>query len=215
MELPLLKGMSRARLQEIVGRLKLNFTKAEAGSRIIEPGSPCTHLCFLLNGSVRMTLTGGADGDFTVKQTLTAPNVIAPEFLFGLSTEYPCGVEALTPAGLMKISKDDYRKLLGADQVLLFNYLNAVSSSSQRSLEGLLGISGGNARERLVYWVTTLTQPGSTDIEFSSNGRELRTVLGMSERSLRPVLERLAAAGAVSDITPYSFKAKSRSALLQ
>lgn len=187
--LPLLKGATQARLNEIVGRLKLHFFKAAAGEEITAAGSPCHSLLFVLSGSVRLRTERGA---FTVEQTLGAPHVIAPDNLFGLSTSYPCSVTALDHVGLMEISKEDYRRMLALDPVFLFNYLNTICADSQRAQSGLLSIAGGTATERLAYWVTTLTQAEATDIVISSTGRELHQMLGVGAAALRAAAEKLA-----------------------
>lgn len=187
--LPLLKGATQARLSEIVGRLKIHFFKALAGEEIMTAGTPCKSLLFVVSGSVKLRMEHGG---FTVEQTLAAPQVIAPDNLFGLSTKYPCTVTALDHVGLMEISKEDYRRMLALDPVFLFNYLNTICAGAQRAQSGLLAIAGGSAPERLAYWVTTLTQPDATDIVISSTGRELHQMLGLTAASLRSAAEKLA-----------------------
>lgn len=212
LQLPLIKGVSRVRLQEIAGRMKLHFVKVRKGGEIAAPGQQCVDLKFLLSGSVRLILTDG-DGDFEVAQTLSAPQVIAPDSLFGLNTTYPCRVEALTDTGIMEISKEDYRRMLAMDPVFLFNYLNTTCSSSQRSQRGLLSIVAGSAAERLAYWVITLTQPGSTDISLSSSSRDLHTLLGISASAMRSATDKMAAAGIIDHVSARALHVSSRSAL--
>lgn len=191
MQLPLLRGASQSKLSEVVGRMKLHFFKAEEGATVVEHGQPCTSLMFVISGSVRLFMRSG-DGSFTVAQTLDAPQLLAPDCLFGYDTVYPCRVTALTPASFMEISKEDFRRMLAMDSVFLFNYLNAICTGSQRGRHGLMSIAGGSASERLAYWVTTLTQPGARDIVITSAAREIHNVLGISASGMRNAVERLA-----------------------
>lgn len=207
LQLPLLKGASRARIQEIVGRFKLHFVKAAPGEVIVDEGSLCESMTFILSGSVRLTATDGAR-QLTVSQTLSAPQIIAPDYLFGLSTVYPCRVEALGAVGLMKIAKEEYRRLLNLDQVFLFNYLNMICAGSQRASQGLMSIAGGSAVERLNYWITTLTQPGSTDIELRAHQRELHSLLGISPAAMRVAVERMGDGASMAD--PHTLRLASR-----
>lgn len=207
LQLPLLKGASRARVQEIVGRFRLHFVKAAPGEVIVDEGCLCDAMIFILRGSVRLTAVD-ASRQLTVSQTLSAPQVIAPDYLFGLSTVYPCRVEAIDPVGLMKISKEEYRRLLTLDQVFLFNYLNMICAGSQRASQGLMSIAGGSAAERLSYWITTLTQPGSTDIELHAGQRELHTLLGISPTAMRAAIERLGDGASMAD--PHTLRLASR-----
>lgn len=186
--LPLLKGVTQSRISEIVGRLKFHFFKAAPSQVVVEAGSACRSLLFVLSGSVRLLVD--RDG-IAVEQTLAAPQVIAPDNLFGLNTAYPCTVKALDHVGLMEISKEDYRRMLALDPVFLFNYLNTICAGMQRAQTGLLNIATGSASERLAYWVTTLTQPDACDIEIRSSSRELHQMLGISAAAMRTVVEKL------------------------
>lgn len=198
MQLPLLRGASQAKLSEVVGRMKLHFFKAAPDEVVIEAGSRCSSLIFVMSGSVRLLMAGG-DGSFLISQTLAAPQLISPDCLFGYETSFPCRVTALTQTSFMEINKEDFRRMLAMDPVFLFNYLNTVCTGSQRGRHGLMSIAGGSATERLAYWVTTLTQPGATDIVISSEGREVHNVFGISANGMRAAVERLAPRAVMSD----------------
>ena len=80
MDLPLFKGVSLSTISQVVGEAKFHFLKYPEGETIIREHEPCTHLTFVIAGSVRLT-TVNANGRFAVSQTLRAPAVIAPAFL--------------------------------------------------------------------------------------------------------------------------------------
>ncbi|MDE6393854.1 MAG: cyclic nucleotide-binding domain-containing protein, partial [Duncaniella sp.] len=88
MTLPLFKGISYARLSEIVGNTRLAFLKYLPGETMLTAGDPCTHIKFIISGKVRLTIRNESDR-VRVSQTLTAPAVISPDFLFGRNTLYP------------------------------------------------------------------------------------------------------------------------------
>lgn len=210
--LPLLKGASRAKLSEVVGRMKLHFFKASEGEVVVESGSPCSSLLFVLSGRVRLSMSGG-DGVFSIGQTLEAPQLISPDCLFGYETSFPCRVTAISKVSFMEINKEDFRRMLALDSVFLFNYLNAVCTGAQRGRRGLMSIAGGSATERLAYWVTTLTQPGATDIVINSSEREIHNVLGISAAGMRAAVERLAPRVVIPDA--HTLQISSRDFLLQ
>ena len=150
MNLPLFRGASHTRLAQTVGEAKFHFLKYPAGETIIRAGDSCTHLTFVISGSVRSTIVNNT-GRFAVGQTLTAPAVIAPDFLFGRTTSYPCTVDALETTGILKISKSDYIRILYSDQVYMFNYLNTLSVNAQKSMVGILSLTGGAIDERIAF----------------------------------------------------------------
>ena len=88
MGLPLFNGVSRDCISQIIEKYKFHFLKYLPGEQIVMAGETCTHIKFVISGSVRSRIEN-ADGRFKVSQTLNAPEVIAPEFLFGKATQYP------------------------------------------------------------------------------------------------------------------------------
>ena len=101
--LPLFHGATTERISDIVGKAKFHFLKYLAGERIITAGEQCTHIKLIISGDARVTITNDSQR-FKVSQTLSAPSVIAPEFLFGRATNYPCTVDAITDTGILQIS---------------------------------------------------------------------------------------------------------------
>ncbi|MDE7153002.1 MAG: Crp/Fnr family transcriptional regulator [Muribaculaceae bacterium] len=213
MNLPLLNGVSRQRLMDIAGKIKFHFLKYLEGETIVRAGEECDHLKFILSGAVRATITN-PDNRFKVSQTLRNPVAISPEFLYGAQTRYPHDVVALEPTGIMQISKSDYLKLLAMDKVFLINYLNLVSSISQRATTGLIPLTSGNLEERIAYWIVALTQRGGTDIELECKKRDLYSLFGVQRSSFIATLDSMKQ----RDIIDYGngwIKVVSRPALIE
>lgn len=194
MNLPLFRGASHTRLAQTVGEAKFHFLKYPAGETIIRAGDPCTHLTFVISGSVRSTIVNNT-GRFAVGQTLTAPAVIAPDFLFGRTTSYPCTVDALETTGILKISKADYIKILYSDQVYMFNYLNTLSVNAQKSMVGILSLTGGAIDERIAFWIIALSQPGGTDIRLTCRARDLCSLFGVQRATFDAALNEMKSKG--------------------
>lgn len=213
MGLPLFKGVSYERLSEIVGTAKFHFLKYLAGERIINAGDACTHIQFVISGSVRVTMSN-ADGRFKVSQTLKAPDVIAPDFLFGRATHYPCTVNAIEPAGLLQISKADYVTILNSDPVFLFNFLNTLSMNAQKAIEGVLAVAAGSLEERIAFWIIALTQRSGTDITLTCRQRDLYALFGVQRTSFIATLERMKERGLI-EYDPTEIRITSRSGLLE
>lgn len=193
MNLPLFRGVSQSRMSAIVGNTKLHFLKYPAGETIVRAGDACSHLTFILSGSVRLT-TVNANRRFSIGQTLQAPAVLSPDFLFGRHTIYPSTVVANGDVSVLKIAKLDYTKLLSTDQVFLFNYINMVAANAQKSVDGIMSLTTGEIDERIAFWISALTQPGSSDIVLSCPKRDLCTLFGMQrsafEAGLKSMKER-------------------------
>lgn len=200
MTLPLFSGVTQQRMAEIVGHSKFHFLKYQPGQRFINAGDECTHLTFLLGGSVRLTLSN-SDGRFRVSQTLTEPDVISPDYLFGRVTAYPCDVEAIDTVNILQVSKADYLHILNSDSVFMLNYLNHLAANAQKTIDGVMSITMGTIADRLALWVSCLTQPRATDITLSCRQRDLCSVFGVQRSSFNHALTDLQDRGLITFTT--------------
>ncbi len=213
MSLPLLKGVSTERLEQIVATTPLHFLKYPEGDKLIFSGSPATHLHFVINGSVRMSMAN-LSGRFRVSQTLVGPDVIAPDYLFGRSTNFPCDVVALESTGILQIAKGDYISMLRSDDVLLFNYLNILAAGAQSRIEGVLSLTDGHLDERIAFWIVALTQRSGKDIVLTCRLRDLYSFLGVQRSVLNATLTDMADRGIIT-FTPTEIRPTSREALVK
>lgn len=212
MGLPLFKGVSYERMSKTVGSCKFHFLKYLPGNTIFEAGEACNDVVFILAGAVRITIKN-PDGRFLVRQTVDAPDVIAPDFLFGRHTLIPGTVVAEDTVSILRINKNDYITILNSDPVFLFNYLNLLSMNAQKAFEGILAVSTGEVAERIAYWISVLTQPRSHDIEMECTHRDLTALFGVPRTTLKAVLEKLKNDGLIN-YTPHLINVLDRRALL-
>ncbi|MDO4320349.1 MAG: Crp/Fnr family transcriptional regulator [Bacteroidales bacterium] len=212
MGLPLFKGVSRARMAETAGKSKFHFLKYLPGETIFRAGDSCVDIAFVISGSVRVKIVN-PDGRFAVGQTIKAPDVIAPEFLYGKITQYPGTVTAVDTTGLLRISKADYMQILNSDNIFLLNYLNLLSMNAQKAVEGILAVSTGNLPERIAFWISALTQARSRDICLECRSRDLASLFGVPKASLKAALDSMTDEGLIS-YTPYCINVHDRRALL-
>lgn len=212
MNLPLLRGVSQTRMSAIVGNTKLHFLKYPAQETLVRAGDPCSHLTFILSGSVRMTAVN-TSGRFVVGQTLKAPAVLSPDFLFGRHTCYPSTVVAIDDVSVLKIAKQDYTHLLASDQVFLFNYINMVAANAQKSVEGIMSLTTGEIDERIAFWISALTQPGSTDIVLACKKRDLCSLFGVQRGVFEAGLQSMKDRGLI-DYSNHEFSVIDRQSLL-
>ena len=196
-ELPLFRGVTRERIASVVGTTRLHFLKFGDGDIIVRAGEACTHVLFVISGSLRISISN-ADERFRINQTLEAPDVVSPDFLFGLSTVYPGTVTAIDNVSVVKVSKNDYLKILNSDEIFLFNFLNYLSMNAQKCVEGVLSMTNGSIEERLAMWVVAMTQPSATDISIVCRQRDLYSMFGTQRSSYMSAIDRLVDSGVIS-----------------
>lgn len=212
MKLPLFQGVSLSTISQVVGEAKLHFLKFPPHELIIREREECTHLTFVIAGNVRLE-TVNANGRFVISQTLRAPAVIAPDFLYGRVTSYPCSATAVDDVSILKISKADYARILTTDPVFMINYLNTLSVNAQKSVEGILSLTTGEIDERIAFWIIALTQPGSYDIKLTCRKRDLCSLFGAQRAMFNAGLESMKERGLI-DYNNNELIVHDRSAML-
>lgn len=213
MGLPLFKGASYKRIQQVIEQTKFHFLKYLDGEPMVEPGQECSHIKFIISGAARVTICN-SDQRFKVSQTLRAPEVIAPDFLFGRATRYPCSATALGTTGIVQVSKQDYVKILNSDPIFLFNFLNVLSMNAQKAVDGVLAVTTGSLEERIAFWIVALTQPGGTDISLACRQRDLYSLFGVQRSSFMATMESLKQRGFI-DYTSNEILVNSRRDMLE
>lgn len=166
--LPLFRGMSEAQLMRMLEICKLRFTTSAAGKVVLQAGELNTHLTFVVSGIVRATFIS-TDGRLSLSQSIKGPDVIFPEYLFGLSTARPATVRSVSEVVLLHIPKNDLLKVLAHCDVAMLNYLNILSGNAQRVYREVLNGTGGDLIHRFATRICALTKPQSFDIVLEIN----------------------------------------------
>lgn len=213
MALPLFSGVSHDKLMQVVGTTKFHFLKFLPGERIITAGDVCSHIQFIISGSMRMSIES-EDKRFRVLQTLSAPEVVCPDFLFGLATHYPCTAIALDTTGILQVDKHDYVSMLSTDRVFLYNYLNMLSVNAQKAVDGVLAVTSGTLEQRIAYWISALTQRSGKDIVLECRQRDLYSMFGVQRSSFINTLEDMKRRGLI-DYTPQSIIIHNRARMIE
>lgn len=211
-DIPLFRGVTHERIAQIVGTARFHFLKYSAGDTIMSAGEACTHVLFVIAGKVRVTISN-TDDRFRISQTLAAPDVVSPDFLFGSSTVYPGTVVAEENVSIVRVSKSDYVKILSSDDIFLFNFLNYLSMNAQKSVEGVLSMTTGSIEERLAMWVVAMTQPTARDITIVCKQRDLYSMLGVQRSSYMAAIERMEEKGIIV-YRPGTIQVPDRKAIL-
>jgi len=187
---PLFAGATRQRISEILGKNKFHFLKYSPGETIVNEGDVCTHMKSVITGKVRISISGD-DHRFNVSQTISAPDLITPDYFFGRTTRYPATVQAIDNVGIMQIDKSDFLNIITSDTIFLFNYLNLLSMNAQLAVDGVLALTAGSVETRIAYWIVALSQSNGKDIELQCR-RDMHNVFGVSRQDLAHALDAMA-----------------------
>ncbi len=192
MQLPLFQGVSNERMTSLVEKLPFHFLKFHDGDTIISAGDECTHIRFIVSGSVRVN-TKFENLNIKLGQTLDSPHVLGAEAMFGINTAYPYTVQSQGTCGILQLLKSDYVKVLQSDKVFLFNILNYLSSNAHRFTHSLLQ-TRSEFSSLMLY---PLVMPMSRDVTLSFKQRDLCHLLGLQRTTFIKRLNTLQEQGLI------------------
>lgn len=131
LQLPLFQGISTESLTKILDKAILHFEKKEAGEVIIERGTQCNSLVYILRGEVEKSTEGMGESPYEVSEFMTGPYLIEPNSMFGLDTFFKSTYIAHTDVDMMSVSKEFMNSILLKDDVFLLNYINILCRRTQ------------------------------------------------------------------------------------
>ena len=214
LHLPLFQGVSHERLSETVEKVPFHFLKFKRGEKIIDRGDQCTHVRFIISGKVKLTYESRML-KFSISHELTGPEVIAPDYLFGLDTSYPFTLRAIEECGILQVSKNDYVAMLQTDKVFLYNILNYLSRNSQSFKTQMLNAEHLTVTERLVMLVSAFTSQKAKNIVLEYRQRDLCRILGARRPALITTLDELSGKGLIEVPSNSSIVVVDRQQLLK
>ena len=100
------------------------------GEIMVSIGTPCRSLMLLTEGTVE-TRMGSVEGRELVVDTLKAPCVLAPAFLFATDNIIPVEVTAVGEATLMEVNREAFTAFMQRNPPALRAFLTLISNRAQ------------------------------------------------------------------------------------
>lgn len=130
LQLPLFQGLAQEDFTNILGKVKLHFTKHKPGETIVKAGTACDRLVFVLKGGVT-SCTTLPHVTYSITEYLQAPYLVEPQSMFGMSTTYVATYTAYTETHTVSVSKSFVLNELFKYDIFLLNYMNIISNRAQ------------------------------------------------------------------------------------
>ena len=153
LQLPLFQGLAQEDFTNILGKVKLNFTKHKAGEVIVKAGDTCSQLIFVLKGEIS-SCTSSANTSYSFTEYFQAPYVIEPQSLFGMSTSYVSTYTAQTETHTVSISKAFVMSELFKYDIFRLNYMNIISNRTQMLHNRLWAVFGNSPESRIIHFIS-------------------------------------------------------------
>ena len=152
LQFPLFQGMSRDDLEIVAGHTRFGFQKVTAGRQIIHVGDPCTHLYFLINGTLKIE-TFSDDRRYSVTEQMSSPYILQQEGIFGYYQRYTHNFYALTDVNFLTLDKEEVVRLTEDFLVFRLNLMNHLATQSQKLIQSQWRRSPQSLRERIVRFL--------------------------------------------------------------
>lgn len=159
LQLPLFQGLAQEDFTNILGKVKLNFTKHKAGEVIVKANEVCNKLIFVLKGEI-LSSTTSADASYSFSEYFQAPFLIEPQSLFGMNTSYVASYTTQTEANTVSINKAFVMNELFKYDIFRLNYMNIVSNRAQ-NLNNRIWIKTADGLEKQIgnFILTHIDRP--------------------------------------------------------
>lgn len=150
----------------------------------------CNDMLIVVQGTVR-----GEMSDFSGKrlkiEDIPAPRPLAAAFIFGKDNRFPVDIIANEPSSIMIIPRDVLIFLLQQSQVVLKNYLNAISSRTQFLSNKIRFLSFKTIREKIANYILSNGRPDNNRFQLNQSQTELAGFFGVARPSLARALAEM------------------------
>lgn len=155
LQLPLFQGLSQEDFTNILGKVKLHFSKHKAGETIIKANDRCHELVFLLQGELAAT-TVSDDKSFSFVEIFYSSSLLEPHSLFGLEARYRSTYTAHTDANTVSVDKSYIMKELFKYEIFRINYVNNICNKLQTFYKRNWYIAPESIEDKIIYFVLRL-----------------------------------------------------------
>ena len=158
-------------LQNIPSKIKLY----EKGDIVALQNSPCKSLMLLCEGSLSARMSN-SEGKEIIIETLRAPEVLAPAFLYGSENKFPVTLQAEENVRIWLLSRDAFLKMMETNPTILNNFIQSISDRSIFLSRKLNEFALQNLNNRIISY---LQNKGEI-----TNIQEVAFIMGVARPSL-------------------------------
>jgi CRP/FNR family transcriptional regulator, dissimilatory nitrate respiration regulator len=188
---PFFRGLSPQEVESILSKISHSIKSFTKGQTIAQREEEVCNLCIVVAGSVKGEMVDYS-GKILKIEEIFAPQPIAHAFLFGEKNRYPVDVIALEDCKILFIPKSDVIRMLQQSDIILRNYLNAISNRAQFLSNKLWFLSFKTIKEKVAHYLLSLARNESkTTVVLPKSHQELAEFFGVTRPSLARVFSEM------------------------
>jgi len=185
---PICRNIPENERQSFLDELRYAIRVFEKGEWIAQQGNTVAALYILLKGSVKAEMISES-GIALNMETIHAPNLLAPAFLFAENNTFPVDVLALEHCEIMIVTKESILKQLARNEAFLKGFLTFNANRTHFLSERIKFLSIKTIKGKLAQYI--LTRATGLDFTMNMNQTDLAEYFGVARPSLSRSLSEM------------------------
>lgn len=188
---PLFNGCNRLQVEKFLSTTYYRLRRRTADYYVAHMGDTYNDIIILIEGCVYTSMINN-DKEVII-ETLTAPLILAPAFVYGEVNSFPVNIITKTDCTFLFIDKSAFLNLLHQDTTLMTNFIKILSDRCYRLSERIREENLQSLKERVIEYLRRH--------EKIDNIQWVARILGVARPSLSRVLSELRNEGAVMNLS--------------
>lgn len=180
---PLFKGLDAEAIETIMADVVYQIREFGEGDMIMNRHMTCEFQLLVLEGTVKGEMLD-ASGKTIKIEDIEAVRPLAPAFVFGQDNRFPVDIIALTQVKIMYIPKPSLITIMQKSNIVLTNFLNAISNRAQFLSERLYFLSFKTLRSKIANYLLELAKKNDPVIKLPCSHQQLAEMFGVTRPSL-------------------------------
>lgn len=183
-ECPLFKGLDKTEIEYVFEGIFFQTKNFFEGEIIAYQDEEVEHLMIILNGIARGEMVDFS-GKTVVIEEIESPRPLAPAFIFGSNNKYPVNIVAQTAATVLKITKQEFVKMMQKSDKILVSFMNNVSGRAQFLSQKLKFLTFHSIKGKFAYYILNLAKNSNTNyVTLPVSQSKLAELFGVTRPSL-------------------------------
>jgi CRP-like cAMP-binding protein len=193
---PLFRGIEKDEIQSLLSQTPFKSKKYASGTMIAQSGDHVYNLMIVVSGVVKGEMVDYA-GRVIKIEDIPAPGALASAFIFGNNNSFPVNVIAVSDAEILVIEKQDFLKLLMANDRMLVNFLDMISNRSQFLSEKIKFLNFKTIKGKLAQYILNLQVGGQDQVKLDRTQNDLADFFGVARPSIARALGEMETQGLI------------------
>lgn len=189
-ETNIFRGLSGENISALLRDKPFRILHFEKDEYVAYSQDRCNDMLIVVKGTVR-----GEMADFSGRklkiEDIPAPRPLAVAFIFGKENRFPVDIIANEPSSVMIIPRDVLIFLLQHSQIVLKNYLDAISSRTQFLSGKIRFLSFKTIREKMANFILNNIKPNGNKFALNQTQSQLADFFGVTRPSLARTLAEM------------------------